>query len=667
MANYPPPYPPPPGPPYGPPSGQDWKYQRRMMRDQARAQRDMLREQQRAYRYQMRGMRRSSILGPLMIIAIGIVFLLVQTGRIQGHALWMWYGRWWPMLLVGAGVVMLLEWTFDQFVHADQPQLRRRSVGGGVFTLLILLGLVGVFFSGMHDGRNFFGHGFSFNEENLDLFMGDKHESNQTLAQDFPAGASLSVNNPRGDVTVSGTSDDNQIHIKVNKQVYTRSDSDADKKAQQLNPSLNTSGNTLNVTLPSIEGGHSDLVITIPATAGAAITANRGDVHVSAIKAPVNVTANHGDIVLSAITGTVDAHINNGDSSFSAHSVTGQVSVEGRGRDLTFSEISGPITMDGEFYGTTHLEHIRGPIRFHTSRTDLRLARLDGEIEISPSADLSADQAVGPLTLTTRNRNITLERIAGDVSVTNRNGSVDVTSAPPLGNVTVENRNGSINVTVPEQAGFTVQAETTNGDLENDFSLPTEGNDNRKNFGGTVGKGGSLIRLTTTQADVSLKKASVAPLPPAPPPPPPLSIRDSGGASVIIGKDGVSVTSGPDGGSVIIGKDGLRISTRPDGSSSYTGKNGTRLTTSPDGSTVFVSKDGSRYTSRPDGTKTFVGSDGTRITTSPDGTRVGIGSNGKPLTDSELQDRLRRAEDDARKVAEQRDAQRKEHLSRPNN
>src|SRR6266702_2652616 len=164
MANYPPPYPPPPGPPYGPPSGQDWKYQRRMMRDQARAQRDMLREQQRAYRYQMRGMRRSSILGPLMIIAIGIVFLLVQTGRIQGHALWMWYGRWWPMLLVGAGVVMLLEWTFDQFLHPDQP-LRRRSGDGGAVTPLSTLGLPGIFLSGQHDPPNRLSAGLYFLKE----------------------------------------------------------------------------------------------------------------------------------------------------------------------------------------------------------------------------------------------------------------------------------------------------------------------------------------------------------------------------------------------------------------------------------------------------------------------------------------------------------------------
>jgi hypothetical protein len=646
MANQPPPYPPP-----GPPYGSDWKYQRRLMKEQARMQRDVLRAQQQAYRQQLRGMRRGSIVGPLLVIAIGIIFLLVQTGHMPGHDLWLWYGHWWPVLLVGAGIVMLLEWAVDQYMHTGETPLRRRSIGGGVFTLLLLLGLAGIFVSGMRDGR-FFGKPMNINQDNLDEFMGDKHESDQTVSQDFPVGTSLSVDNPRGDISVSGTSDDNQIHVSVHKQVFTRSDAEADNKAQQLNPNLTKDGTTLNLKVASVEGGRADLVITVPIAAATTVTANHGDVHVSELKAPTNVTANHGDVTLSGITGRVGAHINNGDASFSAHSVTGQIDVEGKGRDLTLSDVTGPVNLDGEFFGTTHLERIQGATRFHTIRTDFRLGRLDGEVEISPNADLSVDQG-GSLSLTTRNRNITLERIAGDISVTNRNGSVDLTAAPPLGNITIENRNGSVNVTVPEQSGFTVQAETTNGDIENDFSIPTQDNDNRKNFGGTVGKGGSLIRITTSQGDIALKKASVAPLPPLPPPPPPLSIRGSDGSHVIIGKNGINISSGPDGSSVIVSKDGTRISTRTDTAHTYTENNGTTLTTTVDGTQTYATHQGDSYTSTPDGTKTFSGRDGTRITVSPDGTKVGIGPGGKPLSNAEIDSQLRRVEAEIRKLIDQ--------------
>ena len=526
MGNYPPPYPPPPGPPSGPPYGGDWKYQRQVLKDQARMQRDAIRAQRDAYRYQMRGLRRSSILGPIVLITIGILFLLVQTGRLASHSLWDWYGRFWPFLLVGAGVILLLEWAFDQYTQSDSQPHYRRRVGGGVFTLLILLAITGVIFSGIREGgRSRLIDGFNINQDNLDEFLGDKHESDQTIDQAFPANATLTVDNPRGDVTLSGTSDDNQIHIAVHKEVYTRSDSDADTKAQRLNPNLAVSGNSVSLSVPAIDGARADLTITVPASAATTLSANHGDVHVSAMKAPVIVTANHGDIELSAITGTMTAHINNGGSDLSAHSVTGALTIEGRAHDTTLSDLSGPLTMRGEFFGDTHFERVRGPIKFHTSRTDFQLDRLDGEIEIGNNAELTTSNAVGPLTLTTYSRNITLDRIAGDVFVTNRNGSVDVTSAPPLGNVTIENRNGSVDVTLPEQSSFAYQLDANNGDIDTDFPIKIpDGGMQKKTVSGTVGNGGSLIRITTSQGDVSLKKGSVMPLPPTPPAPPKLTL-----------------------------------------------------------------------------------------------------------------------------------------------
>lgn len=532
MATNPPPYPPP-----GPPYGNDWKYQRRVMKEQARVQREMFRAQAAAYRNQARGMRHGSIVGPLILIAVGIVFLLVQMGRLDAHQVWDWYGHWWPVLLIGAGVIMFLEWAFDRYIAADSSRpIYRRGMGGGVFSLLLLLVITGVIFSGFRHGNGtFFDHSFGISQNDLDQFLGDKHESDQSLVQALPAGSSFSVDNPRGDVIISGTSDDNQIHIAIHKEIYSRSDSDADHKAQQLTPQMTTSDNVLTLTMPPLPGGRGDLTVTVPPAAVISVNANHGDVHVSAIKAPVSVTANHGDVELSAITGAVTARINNSDSSFSAHSITGPLIVEGRGQDLTLSDLSGPVRINGDFFGNTHLEHIRGTIKFHSTRTDMQLGRLDGETDISNNADLSASEVVGPLTLSTRSRNITLDRITGDVSVTNSNGFVNLTSAPPLGNVTIENRNGDITLTVPEHSNFSVDAQTTDGDLDNDFSISNQGTDTHKNFTGTIGKGGPTVRLTTSHGDIALKKTSVMPLPPTPPAPPKLTLLPPEARSAVEG------------------------------------------------------------------------------------------------------------------------------------
>jgi DUF4097 and DUF4098 domain-containing protein YvlB len=500
------------------------------LRDQARAQREMYRAQRDAYRAQYRDLRRGSIVGPILIIAIGVIFLLVQLGKLPSYMVWAWFAHWWPLLLIGIGVVVLIEWGVDQSFGRDsgQPYVRR-SLGGGVVTLLVLLIVAGVVsngvHSGLHDDHPFFGG--NFNQEEIDQFLGDKHDSEQTLEQPFAGEGTLQIDNPRGDVTISGTSDDNQIHVSVHKEIYSRSDSDAASKAQQLSPNVERSGSITHLSLPALEGGRADLVITVPSVSSNTVVANHGDVHITGTRGSVNITANHGDVELSAIRGAITTHIQNTGSDFSAHSVTGPVTLEGRGGSITLSDIDGPVSVQGDFFGDTHVEHVRGTFHFHTSRTDFQLARLDGQIDISSDEDLTADQMVGPVVLTTRNRNITLDRVAGDVSVTDKNGKVDVTAAPPLGNISVENRSGEVTVTLPEQSGFNVQAETTEGDIENDFALPVAVMNNRKSISGNVGKPDANIKITTTQEDIALKRASIAPLPPLPPPPPALTAAPS--------------------------------------------------------------------------------------------------------------------------------------------
>ena len=522
MASYPPP-PPPPPPGYDPQAQR--RYQREQFRAQMRAQRDAIRAQSYQIRAQMRGMRRGSVLGPLLLIAIGVVFLLVETSRLNLSRFWEWYGHWWPMLLVAAGIVLLAEWTFDQVQLRDPERPPyRRSVGFGVIIMLFFLVLAGVIGHHITAGERWDNGGWHFDQENLDEFFGDKHESDQTLDLAFPAGGSVAVVDPRGDVTIDGTSDDGRIHIAEHKQVYARSDPDADSKARQLSPAVAREGTAVSINIAAMDGASADLVLTVPAAAAIQVNANRGDIHVASIKAPVAVTANHGDIELSAITGPATAHINSGGSSISAHSMGSGIAIEGHASDVTLSEIAGAVSITGEFFGTTHLEHINGSVHLHTSRTDLQIARLDGEVESVPNEDLMVDQAVGPFALTTSNRNIRLDRIAGDVAVTDRNGTIELTAAPPLGAITLEDRNGSVKLILPEHAGFSVQANTSNGNIDTDFPLSIQGSENHKSVNGTVGAGGPLLRITTTNSDISIDQGTVLPLPPLPPAPPKLTL-----------------------------------------------------------------------------------------------------------------------------------------------
>jgi hypothetical protein len=94
-----------------------------------------------------------------------------------------------------------------------------------------------------------------------------------------------------------------------------------------------------------------------------------------------------------------------------------------------------------------------------------------------------------------------------------------VTHAPPLGVVQIQNQHGSVDVGLPGSAGFVLNAQTRNGDMENDFGLSTQDQNETHSLRGTVAGGGPTVIIETSDGDVTVRKSSVAPLPPAPPVP----------------------------------------------------------------------------------------------------------------------------------------------------
>ena len=527
MASYPPPYPPPPGAPY--------RQDPQAMKAQIRAQKAAFRAQRDMYRYQMRALltsqRRGSILGPLVVVGAGVLLLLLSQGKLSYNRFADWYSHWWPMLLVIAGVILVVEWALDQRTRPEGVPYVRRGIGGGAIFLIILLALTGASLSGLRNGHDVLVNGLSINPDNLDEFFGDKHEMTQTLEQEFAPGTTLTLDNPHGDITIAGTSTDGKLHMTVNKQVWTHSDESADGKADKLNPRVTLAGSMLNVAVPWVRGATSDLSITLPANAAVAITSNHGTVNVSEMKAPVTVTANHGDVQLNSVTGAVNAHINHSDSSFSAHAVTGDVTVRGHAQDLNLTEVAGQVSLEGEFFGETHLEHIAGPVSFRTNRTQFSLVKLDGEVDISPNSELTGSQIVGPTSLRTSSRNISFNRVAGDVDVTNSRGTVEVSSAAPLGNVTIQNRDGAVNLTIPEHSGVVVDAETRGGTVENDLGLSSASDHDRESVRGTVGDGKAHVMIRTNHFDVQIHRAEIAPpAPPSPPAAPALPVAPGAGA-----------------------------------------------------------------------------------------------------------------------------------------
>jgi len=515
MSSVPPNMPPgggqPPYPPYDPKT--QWRVYREQQKVAWRAQRDAWKAQRNAWKAGYAGTyppRVPSIVGPIILIAIGIIALLIMSGRVPAAEFWAWYGRWWPLLLIAAGLGLLAEWALD--LSRKTPV--RRS--GSFIGLLVLLAFIGISASGF---SHFWGPlRAQFGDSGDDFFnsFGQPEHDNDLQSQtaQIPANAAVEIENPRGDVSVTA-SDGTNIEVQSHEIAYADSDSSAKKIFDAETPHLTVSGTAVLVKSESNSSGRINLTVMVPRTAKVTINAGRGDVTAAGLGAGLNVDAAHGDVHVNSITGAVQVHLTSGKHDFSAHQVDGDLTANGDCNDLTLSDIKGRVTQSGEIFGEAHLENIGAPVSLRTSITEMQLAALPGDMTLN-SDDLRVTEAKGPVHVTSHSKDIDLSQIYGDTQVEDRDGRIAV---EPAGNYNIEAKNdkGDVEITLPPNASATVDGRTRNGDIVTDYSLAVNGDDS-KTVMGQIGGGTAKINMSSSNGDLHIKKGTAfPPLPPLPP------------------------------------------------------------------------------------------------------------------------------------------------------
>ncbi|HTX42664.1 MAG TPA: DUF4097 family beta strand repeat-containing protein [Acidobacteriaceae bacterium] len=484
-------------PPY---SSQDARWQARQAREAARAQRRQMKAQWHAqrqyYRSYWRGFRRPTFVGPVVLLAVGIIALLICTGQMAAPQFWDWYAHWWPLLLIGIGGLLLVEYLLDW----NRPWAARRSMSGLVWLVILLICLGWV----SRNGRLVGPFAWQFDDGNFFSWMGPEHDNDIQMDFTLPSSKpSVSIDDPHGDVTLAA-SPDGQMHLRAHEVVHRDSDQAAQRVFGELKPKVDLTGGGAVVTVPQKDGSSVDLTVQLPPAAYASVTAAHGDVTADGLNGGVQVTSNHGDVKLDDIGGDALGHMDHGD--FSAHNVQGRVLVDGRGDDVTLSSIRGSVTINGDFFGDIHLEDVGSDVHYHSSQTALDVPHLDGSLTLDGS-DLNVTRASGPLHIATRSKDIDLTQIAGDVHIENHDGDVDLVAVEPLGNVQIADRTGNVVVTIPENANFSVKGSTSSDEsIRTDFPLKVATAGDRQTLEGSVGQGGVQLQLDTDHGDLELRK-----------------------------------------------------------------------------------------------------------------------------------------------------------------
>jgi DUF4097 and DUF4098 domain-containing protein YvlB len=468
------------------------------------------RDAARAQRYYRRSLRRPSLLGPVVLIVVGVIALLVETNQLNAVHLWDWYIRWWPLLLIGVGLLSLGEWWLD----GRRGNVGRRS-HGGLVGLIIFLAILGYMVnrSNHFHGMHLFGHGVEEDDVFSHLF-GQEHDADRNLNREIPAASLVDIQVPHGDVTVTPSGDD-QIHVQAHQVVYASNDRDARRNLDALAPQLTVNGKNVTLRAADASNGRADLTIEIPNGAVPTVTAGHGDVTIEGLTGDANVAAERGDVKVDNLGGGAHVHMSKGE--FSAHAIQGELSLQGRLDDVSISDVQGRVALDGDFFGDTDLAHIAAPVHFHSSRTDLEVASIPGDLSID-SGDLQLNNATGPARISTSAKDVECTGIAGDLHVEDGDGDISVGAIAPVGELQIHNRNGAIHLTVPQGAGFQLQATARNGNIDSKLDLPVISAGEGQSINGKVGAGGPRIELVADHGDIEI--TGMEPVPPEPPTPP---------------------------------------------------------------------------------------------------------------------------------------------------
>jgi DUF4097 and DUF4098 domain-containing protein YvlB len=459
-------------------------------------------------------MRRGSIIAPLLLILIGVVFLLKNIR--PDLPLFETLVAYWPFLLIGWGVLRLLEILAAYFKDKPYPM---PGVSGGEWALVILLTVVGSSIwgvqrfsrTGLHNmrigGVEVFGEAFDY-----------PYEAKSVKSSKAPR---VVVENMRGSARIVG-GDVEEVKVTGRKSIRALDKQEADQASGKTPLEVSVTGEqvTVRTNHDRAEKGRvsADLEITVPRGATVECRGRYGDWDVSDLAGELTITSDNAGVRVQNVAQAVRINTRTGDI-LRVIDAKGDVELKGGGRDIELENIAGQVVINGSFSGETSVRNVAKPVRFESSVTNFRAERVPGELEIS-LGHLTGMNLVGPVRLTTKSKDVRLTDVTEGVEISLDRGDIELRQSKlPLAKLDVRARSGNIEVALPANAQFTLNAATERGEVTNDYSdkLKEESEGRGAKLTGSLGSGPE-VKLQTGHGSLTVRKIVAEDArPPAPP------------------------------------------------------------------------------------------------------------------------------------------------------
>ena len=465
-------------------------------------------------------MKRGSVVGPLVLIAIGFVFLMKNIR--PDLPLFNMFMDYWPFLLIAWGVLRLLEILVIYFRGGKLPV---SGVSGGEWALVIVLSIVGSSVWGVHRfSRDGFG---KIRVGGVEVF-GESYDYPVELSNiKASKTARIVIDNPRGNTRVVGA-DIEEVRVNGRKSVRAMGKDEADKANTQSKVQMSAAGEVVTIygNQDRADGPRvsTDLEISVPRGASIETRGRYGDVEISDVNGEININSDNAGVRLQNLGGRVRIDTRKSDI-LRATGVKGDVELKGRGRDIELEDIAGTVLINGAYSGETSLRKLAKGVRFESAVTEFRVERIPGELQLSLSA-LTGHNLIGPVMVKAKSKDVRFTDVTESINLDIDRGDVELRPGKTTPKIDVKISSGDIELGLPPQSKFTLNATTRRGEITNDFDprLKEDKENNGGTLAGTLGAGPE-IKLSTNRGSLTLVKAipgeviAEAPEPKAPKPP----------------------------------------------------------------------------------------------------------------------------------------------------
>lgn len=451
-------------------------------------------------------MRRTSVVAPLLLIAIGALFL--ARNLYPEIPLLDYLAKYWPFLLIVWGALRLAEVLF--WSATDQP-IPRSGVSSGEWVLVIFLCIFGASLHAIRGFNTWWPRNVTIG--GLDMF-GESYDFPIDGQKQTGKVPHVVIEAFRGNARITGADTDT---VKVTGHRSIRSLDE--KRAETANQSMpfEISGDANAVTIhnnqdrlsgPDTVRVSAEMEITVPKGASIEAHGRYGDFDITDINGAVEVISDNAGVRLQNIGGDARVDLRRSDV-VRAVNVKGLFDLKGRGADVDLQNIEGPVTISGAYSGVIQFRNLSKPLRFTGERTELNIEKLPGQVRMA-LGDFTASNLVGPIHLSTRSRDIEISEFTNPIEISVDRGDIDLRPGSlALSRIDARTNSGDITLSLPSGAKFDLTASTARGDVTNDYGSPIHAeNEGRGAELRGVAAGGPAINAHTEHGAVVVRKAS---------------------------------------------------------------------------------------------------------------------------------------------------------------